>query len=252
MADSNLSAPYAPVSNVLAVIRRLRERGLPDPLTLQELERIGIPSGNAPRTLAALRFLGLVDEEGHRTAAFERIGRASTDEYESVLAEVIRAAYADVFTVIDPAKDTDIAINDAFRHYAPQAQRSRMITLFLALSQEAGIVPGGPPRRKARVHRTPSEPRSRGGNGAHSQTTRPEPVETRVPAPEIVRGEETDYRLISALMQQLPANGKWTQSKRDRWIQAVTAAVDLLTDTTEAEGLFDSARGAQPRSSDTI
>ena len=48
-------APYAPVHNVLTVIRRLRERGLPDPLTIQELERIGIPAGNAPRTLETTR-----------------------------------------------------------------------------------------------------------------------------------------------------------------------------------------------------
>ena len=42
----------------------------------------------------------------------------------------------------------------------------------------------------------------------------------------------TDYRVISALMQQLPINGKWSQSKRDRWIQAVTAAADFLTEVT--------------------
>ena len=65
MANSIQNAPYAPVANVLTVIRRLRETGLPDPLKLQQLERIGIPQGNAPRTLATLRFLGLVgDEQG--------------------------------------------------------------------------------------------------------------------------------------------------------------------------------------------
>ncbi len=236
MATTNQNAGYAPVANVLSVIRRLRERGLPDPLSLQELERIGIPPGNAPRTLASLRLLGLVDDEGQRTQAFERIGRASTDEYQGVLAEVIKAAYADVFTVVDPAKDTDIAINDAFRHFEPQAQRGRMVTLFLGVCQEAGLIPGGPPQRKARVRRTESP--SKSASAARAQTIRPESVasEVHVPSPKVIQSEgETDYRLISALMQQLPASGKWSQSKRDRWVKAVTAAVDLLTETSDEE-----------------
>ena len=37
-----------------------------------------------------------------------------------------------------------------------------------------------------------------------------------------------DYRMLGELIRQLPRDGRWTTGKRDRWIQAVTATVDLL------------------------
>ncbi|MGB6838606.1 MAG: DUF5343 domain-containing protein [Dehalococcoidia bacterium] len=231
--ESKEAAPYAPVHNVLTVIRRLRERGLPDPLTLQELERIGVPAGNAPRTLAALRFLGLVEDEGTRSPAFERLGRASTDEYAETLAEIVRAAYAPVFTVVDPAQDNEIALHDAFRHYHPQAQRSRMVTLFLGVCREAGIIPGGPPRRKAKMRR---QTEGRAAERPPAQVVRPKSIESAeaVGQPTITQTEGgPDYRLVSAVMQQLPKDGKWTKARRDKWIEAVAANVDLLIEVIE-------------------
>jgi hypothetical protein len=235
IAETKQAAPYAPVNNVLTVIRRLGERGLPDPLTLQELERIGIPAGNAPRTLAALRFLGLVDDDGGRTQALDRLGRASTQEYPEVLAEIVRAAYQSIFTVVVPGQDNEIALYDAFRYYHPEAQRNRMVTLFLGLCQEAGIVPGGPPQRKAKLRRVT------GGQAAArppAQVIRPKSIETAeaVSQPTVTQAEGgPDYGLISAVMQQLPKNGKWTRARRDKWIQAVTASVDLLVEVAEED-----------------
>jgi len=232
VAESKQVAPYAPVHNVLTVIRRLRERGLPDPLSLQELERIGIPEGNAPRTLAALRFLGLVDDDGARSQVFDRLGRASTQEYPETLAEIVRAAYQSVFTVVDPAQDNEIALHDAFRHYHPQGQRTRMVTLFLGLCREADIVPGGPPQRKAKLRKTTDGVVAR----PPAQVIRPPSIESAeaVGQPTVTQAEGgPDYRLISAVMQQLPKDGRWTKARRDRWIQAVAASVDLLVEVTE-------------------
>lgn len=39
-----------------------------------------------------------------------------------------------------------------------------------------------------------------------------------------------DYHLASVLIQQLPADGKWTKTRRAPWIQAMTSAVDLLVE----------------------
>lgn len=36
-------------------------------------------------------------------------------------------------------------------------------------------------------------------------------------------------------MMRLPQNGKWTKAKREKWLQAVTAAVTLLTEVTDEE-----------------
>src|SRR5258707_12403866 len=120
--DAERGAPYAPANSVLLVIHRFRHRGLADPLTPSELVRVGVSEGNATRTLAALKFLDLVNIEGKRTENFERLRRASSAEYPELLADILRDAYGDAFQIIDPASASDIDINDAFRHYRPQAQ----------------------------------------------------------------------------------------------------------------------------------
>jgi Family of unknown function (DUF5343) len=149
-------APYAPAKAVLAVIERFRDRGLPDPLTTSSLEQIGIQASNAPRTLQALRFLGLVDEGGNRLPAFEGLRTAKTTEYPDQLAEILRAAYLPIFTITDPAEDTDVQISDAFRGFQPSSQREKMVSLFMALCRAAGIVTKAPTRTAGVVRREPS------------------------------------------------------------------------------------------------
>lgn len=231
-------APYAPFGCVIAVIKRLRERGLPETLTLQEITRIGVSEGNASRTLQALKFLKLVDEEGHRTQTFDRIGRVPTSEYAEVFGEIIKEAYSDVFTIVDPAESTDIEINDAFRHYQPQAQRARMVTLFRGLCQEVGLIAGGPPETRKRAKAVTGIKHSSASNSANFRKPQMETSHS-LEATGILNGNSTvlgpEYALLQGLLQQLPSDKKWKQERRDRWLQAFTASVDLLIDI-EPEG----------------
>jgi len=228
METDRQPTPYAPVNNVLSVIRRLRERGLPEVLSFGELQRIGIPSGNASRTLVALRYLGLIDDEGRRTSAFDRLGRAKSDEYNEVLAEVVRNAYAQIFAIVDPAENSDIEIADAFRGLQPEAQRERMITLFLGLCREAGIVSGRAPEARPRRRQQAAQ--------EHPQRQRQE----RQPKSAVRDDDQQDqpvgpdFRLLAGLIQRLPKSGKWTQADRDRWLQAMAANVDVLIDVEGA------------------
>jgi hypothetical protein len=228
--DSNFM-PYAPVEPVMRVIRRFRERGLPDPLTRKSLPTLGIAEGNADRVEKALTFLRLIDEEGRRTQTFDRLGKASTEEYPTVLAEVVRAAYAPILAIVDPSSDTDIAINDAFRPYEPSGQRGRMVSLFAGLCKEAGIIEGGPVTRQPKAKRigstTKGAMRVPSDQTSHLEIGKRESEES---------GASLDLRLLSALIQQLPKDGHWSSARRDRWIQAVTATVDLLIDTDEDVG----------------
>ena len=149
-------APYAPKTAVVDTITRYRERGLPVPLTPQALETIGVAPTMTARTLQTLQFLRLLDSENVPTELFQRLKRASTDEYAGQLAEVVQAAYIPVFSIVDPATDGDLAIADAFRAFEPSKQRVKMISLFRGLCAEAGIIQQSRPRSTTRQPRANS------------------------------------------------------------------------------------------------
>lgn len=238
MAESS-SAPYATPTNVLTVIGRYRERGLPDPITRRTLESLGITYSVTGHVLGALRFLSLIDGEGHRTDQFERLRRATTDEYREVLAEIIRAAYHEVLTIVDPVRDSITAINDAFRHFEPAAQRDRMVTLFLGLCREAGIGPEKRRLRPVRQETTPStqqrRPRATGGTmQGQMATATAGMIPGQLPASGDQPSDGTpDYRLLNVLLQQLPREGRWSRERREKWLQAMQSAVDLVVEVTE-------------------
>lgn len=254
-------APYAPLANVIGLIRRRREKGLPEVLNVDKLLQIGIPEGNISRALQALKFLTLIDEEGRQTNNFNRLANAKESEYPEVLADIIRSAYRDIFVIIGHSEGfievSDQELIDAFRAYHPDAQRNRMIILFKGLCQEAGLMGGGPPETRKRTRTVnPAKSSSTSYNGAkkdqpksdnHQQTDfYPSPpalasqqisqfqVDTMTSTPESV--------ILQGLLNQLPfLEKKWTQSRREKWIQAVTATVDLLFKTTdsESEDIYD-------------
>ena len=44
--------------------------------------------------------------------------------------------------------------------------------------------------------------------------------------------QSTDRDLIYAVARQLPPNGRWTESQRQRWLNALESAVDLAITVT--------------------
>lgn len=150
------SAPYAPVAHVLRAINHYREKA-PTQVTKELLMKLGFPDAYAVRTLKALRLLDLIGDDGTPTTAFKELQRASTEEYTPRLEQVVRTAYAEVFEVVDPVTASDSAIEDAFRFYKPLPQRAKMVTLFMGLSEAAGIIgPERAPRKRLRTEPLPS------------------------------------------------------------------------------------------------
>lgn len=167
----NSFAPYAPPSAVLSVIHFYRNRDVPASVTLTNLQQVGVTETLAPRTMASLKFLGLLNEDGTTTDQFRAIRYANDTEYQQVLTGILEAAYKEVLDHIDITAAGDRELNNAFIPFSPGGQRSRMITLFQALAKEAGwplaIAPKASSPRTATVKTGPrtqprGKPRARG------------------------------------------------------------------------------------------
>jgi len=236
---------YAPSGNVITVIHQMRDRGLKEPVTMQLITVAGVAEGNASRTIQALRFLDLIDEEGYLTENFKALRNAPSDEYPSVLGNILKQAYSHVFMVLDPASASDEQLHNAFRYYEPRAQRQRMISLFKGLCREAQLITGS----SEAPRRTRSAPASKSNTSPNNGrkppvTERPTPQgtpdSTFVPSQSNLNttsGISQEYTLLLNLLQQLPKDVEkhWTSAKRERWIQAVTASVDLLIEVDDEE-----------------
>lgn len=134
-------APYAPPAAVLAVIRHFRKRDVPERISASNLLQIGVTDSLLPRTVAALKFLGLMRDDLTTTEQFAALRYANDEQYEEVLGRILDDAYKDVLNVVDLTTAGEREIDNAFIPFSPGGQRQRMITLFLALANEAGWSP---------------------------------------------------------------------------------------------------------------
>ena len=150
---------------------------MPEQVDKSWLERAGISANLAPKNLQALRFLGLIDEDGYTTEVADRLRGAAAEEYPSVLEEIIRKAYRPIFELRNPSADSRGRLEDAFRRLEPQAQRGRMVACFLGLCAMALIpLKEAPPVREIGS-------RAAGGRG-RPKVIRPEMV---VGSPQILK-----------------------------------------------------------------
>ncbi len=243
-SDLDGLCPYAPSANVLTIIHQMRERGLKEPVTMQLITTAGVAEGNASRTIQALRFLNLVDEEGYHTPTFRLLENAPSNEYPEVLGRILTDAYKNVFMVLDPATASDEKLENAFRYYQPKAQRQRMISLFKGLCREAGLITGSSEttKRSRNVSSNKTTIPLNSRKQSVTERTTPQIPENGPPVPSQMNrhyqhGISQEYTLLLNLLQQLPTGEEkqWTKTRRDKWLQAVTANIDLLIEVKEEE-----------------
>jgi hypothetical protein len=148
--------PYAPPATVLQVIHHFQNREVPETVTDTVLGQIGVKPSILLQVKQALVFLNLLREDGTTTDNFKALRFANDEERPKLFGDLVMGAYSEIVSITDPATATRSQLFNAFRPYSPASQHDRMITLFLALCQEAGIKIAQAPRQ----YSTQSSPRA--------------------------------------------------------------------------------------------
>lgn len=221
-------APYTAASAVVEIINRYRHRGLPTPVDKEVLARAGVADGLISRTLYTIQVLDLIDESGTPTQTFEALQLAPEAEFKKRMEEWLKEAYADVFSYVDPSKDDEIRVRDAFRSYQPVGQQGRMVALFMGLCAAAGLIPEKPesaPRPAARVKPAPQSP------VAAFPTQRMRTAAKQTVAQQFKNAPHYPTGLpepLAGLLAKLPAEGdSWTKDERAKFLTTFTAVLDF-------------------------
>jgi len=131
-------APYVPASALSQFFDHIRYVKTPDKVTSGLVEDYNLPKGHAFALLSCLKFLGLVEDDGTPNPAYKAL-QTSGEEFRGNLEEIVRRAYSDLFSVVDPSRNGREHIKNFFaRNYSP-ATAERATALFLDLCGEAGI-----------------------------------------------------------------------------------------------------------------
>jgi hypothetical protein len=159
-ARSSGTPPYTSYRTFKTFIEDLHEHGVPSRIDRSVLTRFSGIVGT--QLIHALRFLGLVEDDGRPTERLKGLVQAhAMDHWPETLLGTLRDEYAPMFA-IDLATATPSHFNEAFRRAFPAADAvvQKCVTFFLYAVSDAGVKISGrvlkgrkprslTPRRKA-------------------------------------------------------------------------------------------------------
>ncbi len=156
--------PYTSYRTFKTFIEDLREHGLPSRIDRSVLTRFSGVVGT--QLTHALRFLGLIEDEGRPTERLRELANAEdAGRWPETLLELLRQEYAPIFA-IDLETATPSHFNEAFRKAFPAADAvvQKCVTFFLYAANDAGVkisgrvLKGRKPRSLTPRRRHPAAP----------------------------------------------------------------------------------------------
>ncbi len=135
-------APYVPVTTFRTFLERIRWVTTPKKVDKKLLDDYGIPPKNQSALLSALKFLGLIDDNGTPTSDFRRLQSSGT-EFRNGLEEIVRKSYANLLVRFDALRGDRERVSNYFAtNYSPATAKKATI-LFFELCREIGILAEG-------------------------------------------------------------------------------------------------------------
>lgn len=131
-------APYVSAAALSQFFDHIRYVSTPKKVDAGLLRDYGVSEGNVFALMSTLKFLGLIDNEGSPTPAYNSL-QVMGEEFVSNLREVVNTAYADLFARLDVSRDSREHIRNYFARNYGASQSNKATILFLDLCKEAGI-----------------------------------------------------------------------------------------------------------------
>ncbi len=189
--------PYTSYRTFKTFIEDIREHGVPSRVDRSVLTRFSGVVGS--QLTHALRFFGLIDEEGRPTQRLrDLVDAQAAGRWPATLLALLRQEYAPIFA-IDLEAATPSHFNEAFRKAFPAADAvvQKCVTFFLYAANDAGVKISGrvlkgrkprpltprrrnllaPPSPVKPLQTAPSQPRIEGGRPSEILLTHLEPKE---------------------------------------------------------------------------
>jgi hypothetical protein len=135
--------PYTSYRTFKTFIEDLREQGVPSRIDRSVLTRFSGVVGT--QLMHALRFLGLIEDDGRPTQRLSELVNAhGSERWAEKLVEILRQEYAPMFAIgLETA--TPSHFNEAFRKAFPAADAvvQKCVTFFLYAANDAGVTISG-------------------------------------------------------------------------------------------------------------
>jgi Family of unknown function (DUF5343) len=192
------SHPYiSGTGNIATMIAQLR-KNFPATVTSDTVRKLGLASNNESYVINALRFLGVIDEEGKRTQRGQETFTIHDEEkFKKAFAGLVRTAYKDLF---------DLRADEAWK-----LPKSELIGYFRSADKTSELIA----TRQAAVFQVfrriagyEELPNSKGKTAAKQKAAKPDKVRSKAAPPDTkvhFNGGKKDMALTVRVEINLPA-----------------------------------------------